>query len=150
VLGRHLVSNQPKADRAPPPRSVTSDTLWGAFGGSAVAALCLGVGLLRALFALLSGHHINPLSAADVRLVAYYVGAFVVVGAGLGAAKPLLRTRAGAYLTLALAGAVLTTILGIAFVDQIPAAPRIFLLLVAVFGAILGCGFARGWLRARS
>ena len=150
MVEKRQPENQPTADPARP-RSVISDTLWGAGGGAVFAALLLGVGLARALFALLFGRRINPPNAADLGILVSYVGALVVVGGALGAAKPLLRTRMGKYVGFALGGAVATTIIGISVwahdSGRAFAIPGGFLIATAVFGALLGCALARGMTR---
>lgn len=116
------------------------------------AGLLLGVGLVRALGAILLGRHIAPPSPDDMRLAEYYVGSFALAGAGLGTAKPLLRTPMGTYVGFALAGATIGSAIIMAFSRSDPHPPPLVgsIAVGAAIGAVLGCAFARGWLRGPS
>jgi hypothetical protein len=138
---------------APARRSVTSDLLRGALGGAVVAGLCLGVGLVRGLFVLVLRHHVNRLGAEDLRTTEHYVGGyvlavggFVVAGASLGVAKPLLQTRTGTYVRFALGGGGVAVAIAIGDKGSITGLQWHDWVVAAVIGALLGYGVARSWL----
>ena len=103
---RKAHSNEGASEPASPPhRSIARDTLNGLILGGAFGLLLVGVGLFRAILALLVGRHFAPPSPEDARILGYYVGSLALAGSGLGAAKPLLRTPIGTYVGFGLAGA---------------------------------------------
>ena len=87
-----------------PVRAILVNAGKGSLWGVGLGVLCLGVGLVRWIVASLSGRRFDAVSASDLKLLAVYVGAFVIAGALLGAAKPLLATDRGKYIGFALAG----------------------------------------------
>ena len=116
----------------------------GTVAGVAVAAPCLVVGLIRAGVYFLSGGHVAAFSPGDVRLVAFYIGGFMLAGALIAAAWPAFRGRTGEYVAFALGGCIV----GVAIIFAEPgvrAARASDWVIGVVVGAGLGCAFAYGW-----
>jgi hypothetical protein len=129
------------------PRVVLADIGKGAGLGLALGLVLLSVGLLRAAVYLLTGGKLQPLAAADSRMMAVYVGAFAAAGALLGATRPLLRTKAGVYTACMAAGVIV--VLALARFDRRHAAMHAGdWWFVGGLGAILGAAGAYGWFRA--
>ena len=130
-------------------RSRALDILLGALGGAVLACLLLSGGVLRAAVVRLVGHGSVAVGPGDIHLIEYYIGTFALVGASLGAARPLLRTRAGTLVSYGVGGAIVG--ISIAAVDKGTAAKlSLSDIALGVFvGAICGCAFAFGRLRAR-
>jgi hypothetical protein len=63
-------------DDAPARRSLAWDILSGAFLGALLGGALLGVGVFRALGAIVFGSHLAPLGPDDFRIAEYYVGSF--------------------------------------------------------------------------
>ena len=83
-------------------RSIAS----GVVGGLIVAVFCLSLGALRALFALLSGRTMLPLTASDAAFVVGYAASFGAAGAVVGLCWPWIRFRAVRHLAFYVAGTV--------------------------------------------
>jgi peptidoglycan/LPS O-acetylase OafA/YrhL len=122
--------------------------LLGSAVGGVAALLALGVGLSRAGVSLLSGGPGTPLTADDTRMLAFYVGGFVIAGALVGALRPDHGRRARGYAVFCLGGAVV--MLAICVADRgSPAALHGFdVAMVTFLGPLLGAAFAHGWFRA--
>lgn len=146
------IPDPPDPAPVPRPRSVARDTISGALLGAAFGLLLLGVGLIRAIAALLLGRHFSPLTAEDVRVMVYYIGSLAIAGGGLGTAKPLLRTRIGTYVGLGLAGAFVGVAVMMAFGrgDPDPMPLGAIIVVGGGLGAIMGSALAHGWLRGPS
>lgn len=122
------------------------NVLTGAAWGAALAGLCLLVGLARGLLVLLAGGSLAVLTAADVRLVEFYVGGFVAAGAFVGALRPLLRRKAAIYAALAGAGAMVMNTIAVA--DQgWSRMDRGDWLAMTACGALFGVAAAYGYLK---
>ena len=79
---------------------------WGAFVGAAIGTFCILVGVIRGVVFLAKGRHIAPLSADDIRVLAFYVIGFIVAGILISAIWPLLRGGLAQYFGFCLAGIV--------------------------------------------
>jgi hypothetical protein len=120
----------------------------GAFYGSVVGLALLAIGLVRALVAVVFGHTLESLTAADLRPGLFYLGGFAVAGATLGLAVPLFRYTLGVYLGGCFAGMIV--MLAIALGDD-PAAistGRLDWFPIIGLGAFFGCALAFGATRA--
>src|SRR5690242_2438544 len=104
-----LIRETVERPRAPWLRNAAGGAGW----GGVLALVCLGVGALRILAALVFGAHVALPTVADLRLLAFYVGGFSVAGALLGVARPLLRTRRTSYVGCACAGALAMIVIGV-------------------------------------
>ena len=112
--------------------------------GASLAAFAIGVGLLRALFAALRGTRIS-FELGDVRMLAAYVGGFVIAGMIVSAAWPALRQKRSKQAVLAFAGMIVACaivigmkgLVGWEVVDGI---------IVVGLGSLFGLAFARGLL----
>jgi len=65
----------------------------GAIAGGFVASLLIGVGVIRALFAVASGHAVD--FTRDLPELAGYVASFIAAGLLVGTLWPIRRYRAG-------------------------------------------------------
>ena len=61
--------------------------------GGLAGVVLIAFGVIRAVIALLSGGKFAPFTNADLRLIIFYVGAFVLVGGALGAIR--IQERVG-------------------------------------------------------
>ena len=138
----HAVSRSSKDEDTSGPRSVTLDMLLGGLLGAALAAVFLGMGLAGALIATLSGVHVRFPDASDSTAIQYYVGSFAVAGAGLGAAKPLLGTRAGKYVGFSIAGAIIMIAIDAANHGGITRLPLSDVAPMAALGTLFGSAIA--------
>ena len=120
----------------------------GALVGAAVAAVCLLVGLLRALIAtILRRYRPTPLTAAEVKVLAYYVGGFVVAGMLISAIWPLLTTRFARYLGFSLAGIVVMVAILASESGGLLRHRLSDWIIAVLLGIFFGCAF--GWGRGR-
>jgi dipeptide/tripeptide permease len=119
----------------------------GALAGAAVGALCIGVGILRALVAIVFGAHMAPLTSADIRGLTFYVGGFVAAGLLISAIWPLLTSRFDRYVGFSLAGTVVMIAILAADKGGLPAHDRTDWIVAVVLGIVFGCAF--GWGRGR-
>ena len=87
----------------------SSSVLWrllrGAFGGACLAGFALGVGLLRAVYARLSGIEVS-FDLEHVRVLAAYIAGFVVAGTLVSVLLPALRRKRSKRAVFALAGMI--------------------------------------------
>src|SRR5947207_1104161 len=115
---------------------------WGSVVGAAIGAFCILVGVIRAVVFRAKGRHIAPLSADDVRLLAFYVIGFIVAGILISAIWPLLRGGLAQYFGFCLAGIVV--MIGVLAGDKGGlAAHETGDWIIAVFvGVFMGCAFA--------
>src|SRR5256885_2355847 len=79
---------------------------WGALVGAAIGTFCILVGVIRGVVFLAKGRHIAPLSADDIRVLAFYVIGFLVAGILISAIWPLLKGGLAQYFGFSLAGIV--------------------------------------------
>jgi hypothetical protein len=125
--------------------------LRGAVEGAGIGFLsafaCIGIGLVRAAFVLLSGRHLAPLTAQDARLFAFYVGGFVIAGVLIGAAGPFLPGRVGTYARFAFGGMVVTLAIVMGDQGSIAATDTADWIFVLFFGPLFGFAAAYGYLR---
>jgi hypothetical protein len=124
--------------------SVSWRLLRGASVGGAVACFAIGVGLLRAGFAVLRGTNVS-FELDDVRMLATYVGGFVVAGMTVSAVWPALRRKRSRQAALALAGMIVAAAVVIGMeglaVWTVPD-----WIIVLVLGPMFGLAFASGFL----
>ena len=116
---------------------LTNRVVEGATMGGFVAALCLAIGVVRIIVALVFDRGFAELRWQDALVLAAYVGGFVTAGALLGALAPLRRTKLGALLMGILgAGTAFTAFgLGIAvYSDEYRGPDMVF---VAVFCTLI-------------
>ena len=136
---------QPRASR--PLRQVVTNTAWGALGGAVIAGFALVVGVGRMVFALLSGRTMEAVSRSGVRLLAFYVGGFVLAGALVGMLRTFVTGTVGMFGAMALGGVVVTCTIAVA--DQgLDAMTRGDWIGMTVLGIIFGCAGAYGLTRA--
>jgi hypothetical protein len=121
--------------------------LEGAGVGFVFAALLIGVGVLRALIVKASGRHLAPLTAQDARLLAFYVGGFVVAGSLIGTAAPFFPGRFGTYARFVFGGMVLVLAIVIGDQQNLGALDGIEWIIVPVLGTVFGLAAAYGWLK---
>lgn len=120
---------------------------YGALVGLGGAVFCLAVAALRALVAILGGQRFAPPSGSDARLLAFYVGGFVVAGVVAGAAGPLLPGRFGTYLRFAVGGMVVVLAIAIASAGSLSAMGTADWIMVPALGTAFGCAAAYGYLK---
>ena len=120
----------------------------GAALGVAAGTLLVGVGLLRAALFLLGGGRIAAPEAAELRMLAFYVGGFGAGGALIGALRPLLRGTAGAYVGCMLAGVVVMLAIVLGDKGSLEAADPFELMLFSALGATFGAAAAHGFTRS--
>ena len=123
---------------------------FGALGGAVLGVLFLGLGLIRALFALVTGHHVSFDGLWPE--LAWYVGGFALAGVLGGLLWSLRGTRVGRF-TIAIVGAA--AVVGALFVPDEGAPWRwhtdtvvMWLTFTVVFGLAGGFGLERGRRRA--
>jgi hypothetical protein len=121
----------------------------GAGLGVATALLFIGVGIIRAVVAVISGARVAPPTSHDARILLFYVGGFAVAGAFLGVLLPYLHAKSLKYLGFAAGGVVV--MLAIAAGDQggLGALDRVDWIALPILGAILGLAAGFGYLRNR-
>ena len=119
----------------------------GALTGAAVGVLCLLVGLLRAIVAIVFGEHVSALRSEDIKGLVYYVGGFTAAGILVSAVWPLLTTRFARYLGFSLAGIVVMIAILAAEKGGLLAHKRSDWIGAVVLGIFFGCAF--GWGRGR-
>ncbi len=125
------------------------DVVRGAGYGAALALFFIGIGVLRAVVALISGAHMNPLTPEDARVLVFYVGGFTVAGALLGFLLRRLDAMLLKYLGFMAGGAVV--MLAIATGDQggLRALDRTDWIALPALGGALGLAVGYGFLRNR-
>jgi hypothetical protein len=117
----------------------------GGLAGAGLALAFLSIGLIRGLILLARGGSIAALDAKDVRLIVAYVAAFIVAGSFVGALRPFMTSKRGAYAVFAAAGIVVMNAIAIA--DRgLARMNSVVWIVMTVIGAIFGCAFARGLL----
>ena len=122
-------------------------TLKGALYGFVVSLVFLGIGLIRAVIAIASGKHMNPLTAQDARLLLFYVGGFTAAGALVGTLAPLLRTKFSIYLGASLAGIVVMFAIAVGDKGSLSALDGFDYVAMPLLGVLFGCAGAYGWTR---
>ena len=115
--------------------------------GAALAALCLAVGALRILVVLLFGRHFSPLHAHDIRVLAFYVGSFIVAGAIFGLLQPLWKGRLGITVGCMLAGVVAVVGIGIGDSGGIGQLDAVDWVMLPALGMLFGGAMAYGLLK---
>ncbi len=131
-----------------PSVSIFKNAASGALVGAAFAGFCLLVGLGRIVFVLLSGRTMEAVSWDDARLLAFYVGGFVLAGAVVGVLRPLLRSGAAMFGAMALGGAIVTNTIAIAE-KGLYSMSRVDWIAMTIMGALFGCAAAYGFVRAK-
>ena len=119
--------------------------LEGAGVGFVFAVCLIGIGLLRALLALVSGRHLAALTGQDARLLAFYVGGFVVAGGLIGAAGPFLPGRVGTYARFVFGGMVVVLAIVIGDQGSLAATDSMDWIFIPVLGTVFGLAAAYGW-----
>ena len=130
------------------PRLVLTDIGKGAGVGIALALFLVSVGLLRAAVYLVGGGKIQPLGAADRQTLFFYISGFAAAGALLGAARPLLRTKAGVYAGCMAAGVIVAFAVVLSSRRYLAAMGAEDWWFIAGLGALLGGAGAHGWFRS--
>ena len=128
-------------------RHAATNTAWGALGGAVIAGFALVVGLGRIVLALLSGRPTEAVSGADVRLLAFYVGGFVLAGALVGMLRTFVTSTVGMFGAMALGGVVVMCTIAVAD-EGLAAMTRGDWIMMTVLGIIFGCAGAYGFTRA--
>jgi hypothetical protein len=121
--------------------------IYGALFGCIMAVLAIGVGLVRALALTLSGGTVAGLTRDDVRLLAFYVGGFIVAGVVAGALGPLLPGRFGTYVRFATGGIVGMIAIAVAIDGSLEALDTAEWILVSTTGVVFGLAGAYGYLK---
>ena len=124
----------------PPTRG--KNAILGAFGGFAAALILISLGLVKFLILRHRGAPLKDVSSEDVRVLVFYIGAFVLAGAFVGALRPVLISRRKTYGVFAGAGAIAMNSLALS--DGIARMDLFSVLLFSVLGALLGLAAAFG------
>ena len=127
--------------------SLVVRTLQGAALGAGAGVILVALGLVRALFALLTGRHISAPAAADVRTIAFYIGGFALGGAVFGALRPLLRGKKGIYIGCMLVGIIVMLSIAVGDKGSLGALDSFDWIALPILGAILGSAGAYGFTR---
>jgi hypothetical protein len=121
------------------------NVLLGAALGAGLGGIFLVIGLARFALFLVRGGSAQPITWADVRPMAYYVGGFALAGAFVGLVRPFLRHRAAAYAAMAVGGAIVMNVIAIS--DKgITGMEGVDWLAMTLIGAVFGLAGARGFL----
>lgn len=127
-------------------QSLAGNAARGALYGALFGVVLIGVGLVRALFAMLSGGRVS-FARGDLAMLGLYVGSLTFAGAALGAirihqrGKPAIALgymAAGAVVVLALAGGENGGFRGMDGFDWI-----VYSALGALFGGVLAYGYLK-------
>jgi hypothetical protein len=127
--------------------SFLRNILIGALGGLGVAALCLGIGAVRVGIALATGGHVSPLTAADFRVGVFYMAAFALAGAFVGAASPWVTGKRSQYAIGMSAGVIVTLLVTVAMTGGLTHMPFPLWLMAVGVGCLFGAAFVSGWRR---
>lgn len=114
----------------------------GAAAGALLAAIAIGVGVIRGALFLLTGGKMALPDLATVRAVAAYATGFTVAGAVVGAVLPYLRTGFSQYAGFALGGAIVGAAL---VLGETRVVTRVDWFIGPGLGAFFGCAMAYGW-----
>jgi uncharacterized membrane protein YadS len=129
------------------PRDLPQRIGRGALIGAAVGALCIGVGLVRALVAVGFGAHVSALTSGDTRVLVYYVGGFTIAGVLVTTIWPRLTTKFSRYVGFSLAGIVVTLAILVGEKGGLKSLDRVDLIASLLLGILFGCAFAYGYER---
>ena len=114
--------------------------------GGAFAVFAIGVGLLRAVFALFRGVDVSfEVELEHVRMLGAYVGGFLVAGMTVSAVWPGLRRKRSRQAALALAGMIVAVAVVIGLEGLAAWTPPAWIF-VLIVGPLFGLAFASGFL----
>ena len=116
----------------------------GAVVGALLGILLIGVGLIRAGITVVSGGHMQPVSAQDKSVLAYYLVGFAIAGAVAGAARSTFSKKVAIVLGCMLGGMIVVFAILVGEEGSIHALTEEELLICPVLGVVFGAAAAAG------
>lgn len=127
-----------------PPDSISGRLLRGALFGACLAGFALAVGLLRAVYARLSGIDVS-FDLEHVRVLVVYIAGFVVAGALVSVLLPALRRRRSKQAVFAFAGMIVASAVVIGLEGLAAWTPPHWVIVLGL-GPVFGLAVASGFL----